>query len=170
MDATAGHDATPGQDATAGMDATAGNMDATAGNRDATAMNPDALPGQDAVAALDAQPGADVDNTSFDASNGDAGPSPGVCIPNPEQTGNSMNIGAYCTKAGHQCSMYNHGPTFVCAADVSMRGGNFCIKIGCGSMSDCGEAACCYHDPSAPLIGACLPQQCVQTDAGVCPM
>jgi hypothetical protein len=74
-----------------------------------------------------------------------------------------MNVGAYCTQGGHQCGQYHNN--LVCAIDVDPRGGNFCIKIGCGSSTDCGEGACCYGN----LLKACLPSQCVLTDAGMCP-
>jgi hypothetical protein len=145
-----------------------------------------AITGADAMPALDAQPLPDAtladaspamdassgqDANSLDASGGpDIGPhpSPGVCLPDPTQTGNSMNVGAYCTRGGHECAQYNHGPSFACAIDLDPQNGdNLCVKLFCSTSADCGEQACCTGNGS-PVM-ACVPLGCVATDAGVCP-
>jgi hypothetical protein len=138
--------AAPGQDASSGQDATAGQ---------------DTGPGQDAAPGQDATPGG------MDADLSDTGPhpTPGVCFPDPQSTGNSIHIGAYCTKGGGECNQYG----LTCAIDVDSRGGNFCIKIFCGATSECGDEACCFSNPG-DIAKACIPLGCVATDAGVCPM
>jgi hypothetical protein len=123
-----------------------------------TGTGTDAAPNADATPNADAAPGPDTGPH----------PSPGVCIPDPTQTGNSINVGAYCTAGGHQCAQYNMGLS--CAIDVDPMGQNFCIKIGfCQQASDCAEEACCTGRAGNP-IHACIPKQCVAPDAGVdCP-
>jgi hypothetical protein len=96
-------------------------------------------------------------------------PSPaGTCMPTECSTGNSINVGAYCTKGGQQCNQYNNNLS--CAIDLSPDGANFCIKILCFSNSDCGAQACCTGDASQGSIKACVPMGCVVTDGGsACP-
>jgi hypothetical protein len=141
-------------------------------------MFADGAPAQDGAPNLDGSVMMNADGSSSDdagdldaaALGPDTGPhpSPGVCFPDPTQTGNSMNIGAYCTQGGHECGQYHNGLT--CAIDVDPMGGNFCIKIGfCQQASDCGEEACCTGRAGNP-IHACVPKQCVAPDAGAdCP-
>jgi hypothetical protein len=95
----------------------------------------------------------------------DAGahPSPGVCFPDPTQTGNALNVGAYCTAGGDQCAQYDNAK--ICAIDVDSEGGKFCIKIGCKTHSDCGDQACCTGRSDNP-IHACVPLGCLIDDAG----
>jgi hypothetical protein len=92
--------------------------------------------------------------------------SPGVCVPSPGQSGNAMNVGAYCSPGGNQCSQYAHAQ--ICAIDVEPdNGGKFCIKIGCNTNDECGAGACCTGNGGA--IHACVPSGCVADDAGACP-
>ncbi len=93
-----------------------------------------------------------------------APPSLGSCTPAPGDTGNSKNVGAYCTKSGGQCSTYPN-PSVQCSIDLSAQGANFCILIGCLADGDCGEDACCTGQSGNP-IHACVPNGCF--DAGVC--
>lgn len=94
------------------------------------------------------------------------GPSPGVCAPSTGQTGNSLNVGAYCTHGGGQCAQYSNG-ALACAIDLSTSGGDFCILIGCMQNSDCGNAACCTGNGGP--INACVPSGCLVADGGACP-
>ncbi|MHB8418830.1 MAG: hypothetical protein ACYDCL_12190 [Myxococcales bacterium] len=100
---------------------------------------------------------------------GSTGASPGVCTPAPGQTGNSLNVGAYCTKGNGQCANYGGpaGNNLACSIDLDPSGGNFCILLPCSQDSDCGPDACCTGDPCNP-IHACVPIQCL-SDGGVCP-
>jgi hypothetical protein len=75
-----------------------------------------------------------------------------------------MNVGAYCTKGGGQCSDYPN-TSLQCSIDLSAQGSNFCILIGCSQDSDCGADACCTGQAGNP-IHACVPNGCF--DAGVC--
>ncbi|MHB1844928.1 MAG: hypothetical protein ACYCWW_08865 [Deltaproteobacteria bacterium] len=88
---------------------------------------------------------------------------PGTCLPAPCSLGNSLNVGAYCTRGGGQCTGYPNGQNLACAIDLDPnRGADFCILLGCLSNADCKEDACCTQ-------GACVPLDCLATDAGVCP-
>jgi hypothetical protein len=90
-------------------------------------------------------------------------PSPGVCMPDPTATGNSLHVGAYCTKGQDQCAAYDQAK--LCAIDLDPEGGNFCLKIGCMTHSDCGEQACCTGRAGVD-IHACVPKGCLVDDAG----
>jgi hypothetical protein len=91
-------------------------------------------------------------------------PTPGVCMPDPLGTGNSKNVGAYCTQGGHQCSQYTFAN--LCAIDLDpSNGSNFCLHLPCGSDSECGEQACCVGNGGP--IKACIPAGCGCDDAGV---
>jgi hypothetical protein len=98
----------------------------------------------------------------------DTGPhtSPGVCMPDPTQTGNSKNVGAYCTPGGDECAKYPEAK--FCAIDLDPEGAKFCIKIGCKANSDCAEGSCCTGRVDNP-IHACVPGNCLVDDAGNCP-
>ncbi len=103
----------------------------------------------------------------------DAGPdvestAVGACVPNEVSTGNSKNVGAYCTPGGGQCAQYPAGNATLCAIDLDPDGDNFCIKIGCKSHDACGEQACCTGRADNP-IKACVPIECVDKIGGVCP-
>lgn len=148
----------------------------TSTSRDSGASAPDAVSGgMDAVSsgmdALSIADDAGVDSGFSSADSGvtatpDAGPipdtgprpSPGVCEPDPTQTGNSNNVGAYCSAGGQQCRQYDFAR--VCAVDVDPEGGNFCIKIVCSDHAACGEEACCTGRDGNP-IRACVPKGCV---------
>jgi hypothetical protein len=91
----------------------------------------------------------------------------GACSPNSCSTGNSKNVGAYCTKGGGQCNQYSSG--VACAIDLSSSGANFCILIGCHQNSDCAEQACCTGDPNGPPIYACVPLTCLADAGDACP-
>ena len=91
----------------------------------------------------------------------------GDCIPSETATGNSKNVGAYCTPGGAQCVQYGNGHATICAIDVDPAGDQFCILIGCKSNDACGELACCTGRVDNP-IKACVPIRCV-TDADTCP-
>lgn len=91
-------------------------------------------------------------------------PSPGNCYPTSSDTGNSKNVGAYCTKSGGQCSDYS-STSLQCSSDLSAQGGNFCLLVGCSQDTDCGEDSCCTAPVGSP-ISACIPIGCF--DAGVC--
>ncbi len=86
---------------------------------------------------------------------------PGTCMPNPGSTGNSLNVGAYCTPGGNQCAQYGN---LVCSIDVDTSGGDFCILLSCESNSACGNDACCTGNGGA--INACVPILCLVNDAG----
>jgi hypothetical protein len=90
--------------------------------------------------------------------------SPGTCLPTIGDTGNSKNVGAYCTKGGGQCSDYPN-TSLQCSSDLSAQGGNFCLFLGCTLDTDCGEDACCTS-PAGSGIHACIPIGCF--DSGVC--
>lgn len=148
LDATAAGDATPQADATPGQDAT------PVGDAGPSA---DALPGQDASTSPDATLGPDTGPH----------PSPGICEPDPTQTGNANNVGAYCTAGGQECRQYTTAR--ICAIDVDPSGGNFCIKLVCNSHDTCGEGACCTGRAGNP-VKACVPKGCLVTDlADPCP-
>jgi hypothetical protein len=87
-----------------------------------------------------------------------------TCTPPAGSTGNSKNVGAYCTKNGGQCSKFSSSEV-QCSIDLSSSGSNFCILIGCSQDSDCGEDACCTGEAGNP-IKACVPNGCF--DGGVC--
>ncbi len=119
--------------------------------------------------ACAAGPGAGDAGTIADAGDGGipSGPSPGVCYPTPDQTGNSKHVGAYCSPGGGQCNQY--GGAYACSVDVDPQGNDACIIIGCSSNSDCAEMACCWGRASEP-IHACLAIGCILNDGGsVCP-
>lgn len=149
------------------------------GSRDAgsTMTNPgtDATtnpPGADASMMNPSNDDASMPPPSMDASNPttpDSGPhpTPGACMPDPTGTGNSKNVGAYCTNGGEQCRQYDFAS--FCSIDLDSEGSNFCIHIGCRDHDTCGEEACCTGRPGNP-IHACVPKQCLAPDAGTaCP-
>ena len=88
----------------------------------------------------------------------------GTCIPTEGYAGNSLHVGAYCTVAGGQCSVYGNF-ALQCSSDLSALGGNFCLLVGCTDDSNCGEDGCCTA-PGGQGIHACIPVGCF--DAGVC--
>jgi hypothetical protein len=91
-------------------------------------------------------------------------PTPGVCMPDPLGTGNSKNVGAYCTMGGNQCRQYSFAN--LCAIDLDpTNGSNFCLHLLCGSDSECGEQACCVGNGGP--VKACIPAGCGCGDAGV---
>jgi len=141
----------------------AGNADAAAvvTHPDAAAIvHPDATPGQDAAPPIDA-------GTPFPDYGMTAGPTPGLCLPSAGQTGNNLNVGAYCTPGGRECAPYAF--SLVCAIDVDPMGDNFCIHIGCRDHATCGDQGCCTGRPGA-LAHACVPKGCLQDDmAAECP-
>ena len=121
-----------------------------------------------ALAACGGSSGSDAGSGSDGgADSGPSGtPSPGVCTPAAGQTGNALNVGAYCTHGGGQCAQY--GGAYGCSIDLSAQGGNFCILIGCAQSSDCGVGGCCTGESGNP-IHACVPSGCVIVDGGSCP-
>lgn len=136
--------------------------------------------GRDAGLGSDARPDAtltsDANVTGADAAldggiaaDGGPHPTPGQCTPDPTSTGNSKNVGAYCTAGGGQCAAYPAGNARLCAIDLDPSGGSFCIKIGCSDHQACGEEACCTGRPGQP-VHACVPKGCLAPDADVaCP-
>lgn len=107
--------------------------------------------------------------TSSSPATSDAGAdtsSPGVCPPPPGASGNSKNVGAYCTPNGGECTKYS--ASLRCSIDLDPRGDKFCILLGCQSHGECGELACCTGDPGNP-VHACVPLECVVDDSGGCP-
>lgn len=74
----------------------------------------------------------------------------GSCEPSKCATGNTMHIGAFCTKGGNECAQYD----LACAIDLDPRGQAFCFRLGCSKDSDCGDHACCFDHT------ACLPEGC----------
>lgn len=99
----------------------------------------------------------------------DIEPTPvGACVPNEVATGNSKNVGAYCSPGGGQCAQWGSGNATICAIDVDPKGANFCIKLGCKSHDVCGEQACCTGRVGNP-IKACVPIGCVGGVEGICP-
>src|SRR5687768_13601666 len=97
------------------------------------------------------------DPAAPDASVPDAGPrpSPGVCRPDPTGTGNELNVGAFCSPGGDECSKYAEAP--LCAIDLDPEGDRFCIRVGCDQHSECGTEACCTGRVDNP-IKACVPK------------
>jgi hypothetical protein len=90
-------------------------------------------------------------------------PTPGECQPDPEGTGNSKGVGAYCSSGGSQCASQSFAN--LCAVELDPRGGNFCIHVPCQDHDQCGEGACCIGMGSP--IKACIPAGCV---GGICPV
>lgn len=95
-----------------------------------------------------------------DASAADATPhpTPGICMPDPGGTGNELNVGAYCTPGGGECSNYDNAR--LCSIDLDPEGDNFCIRVGCRNHESCGTQACCTGREDNP-IKACVPKGCL---------
>jgi hypothetical protein len=136
-----------------------------------TAMAAGALLGCSGNQASNSDSGSGNDaghTTDAGQDGGSCTPTPvGECFPNACATGNSKNVGAYCTKGGGQCSAYSTG--VACAIDLSTSGANFCILLGCHQNADCGEQACCTGDPTGPPIYACVPLTCLVDAGDPCP-
>jgi hypothetical protein len=92
-------------------------------------------------------------------------PTPGVCHPDPTGTGNSKNVGAYCTPGAGQCENFPMSP--LCSIDLDPKGSNFCIRL-CHLPDDCGEGACCTgRIDNGPK--ACVPLTCLVPEGQLCP-
>lgn len=82
-----------------------------------------------------------------------------MCI-QPDDVGNDLGIGHYCTPGGGECKAFPLAA--LCLADVG-QDEHFCTRIGCDATTNCGMGAGCLIDPQG---SACVPCKCDSAGVG----
>ena len=106
--------------------------------------------------------GGPVDHGGGEASNCPAS-NPGNCVAQGAM-GNSLGIGAYCSKGCGECAALAHpGSVLLCSVDFGApANAAFCTKP-CQVDTDCGSGATCV---SNPLGMGCAVAACIPPDSG----
>ena len=71
----------------------------------------------------------------------------------PGAKGNSIGVGEYCTRGGHECA--DNLEAFLCIVDIRPDAEPFCVK-SCSTDEGCGENAVCTNEGGEGPKG-CVP-------------
>lgn len=90
---------------------------------------------------------------------GGAAPPPGNidCVP-PGTKGNSLDVGKYCTKGGHECNLFAFAK--FCTLDFKDNVPGFCTT-SCSADADCGDGAQCAASTDGSGQKGCTPIACL---------